>query len=263
MTKAGSVKRFRMSTRRGLAAGVAVLVLGLVAGCSASTDSTSAEPVASEPVASSPVASSPVAVPTEGAPEPGTADAAAWEALIGEDGEYMSAAMYDAVLKEFGTVEPYVTILAAENHHSDMLAMHLRRAGYEVPTNPYLGKVDAPSDLVAAANAWAEGEKRNVAMYDALAKQAKDDAQLTMMFTHLKGASQNAHLPLFEAAAVNGGQLDQSEMAKWSNSMIMMGAEMGEMGGMGSMGGSGMGGSGGAHDMSGHDMSSMSPSPSN
>ena len=228
MTKAGSVKRFRMSTRSGLAAGVAVLVLGLVAGCSASTDSTSAEPVASEPVASSPVA-----VPTEGAPEPGTADAAAWEALMGEDGEYMSAAMYDAVLKEFGTVEPYVTILAAENHHSDILAMHLRRAGYEVPTNPYLGKVDAPSDLVAAANAWAEGEKRNVAMYDALAKQAKDDAQLTMMFTHLKGASQNAHLPLFEAAAVNGGQLDPEAMSAFPAG----GAGMGHGGGHAHSGG--------------------------
>lgn len=228
MTKAGSVKRFRMATCRGLAAGVAVLVLGLVAGCSASTDSTSAEPVAS-----SPVASSPVAVPTEGAPEPGTADAAAWEALMGEDGEYMAAAMYDAVIDKFGPVEPYVSILSAEERHAARLASYLRSAGVEVPANPYLGAVPAPDNLVSAAQAWAEGEKLNIAMYDELTTQAADDAQLTMIFSHLRAASQDAHLPMFEAAAANGGQLDPEAMSAFPAG----GAGMGHGGGHAHSGG--------------------------
>jgi hypothetical protein len=213
-----------MSTRRGLAAGVAVLVLGLVAGCSASTDSTSAEPVASEPVASSPV---------EGAPEPGTADAAAWEALMGEDGEYMAAAMYDAVIDKFGPVEPYVSILSAEERHAARLAGYLRSAGVEVPANPYLGAVPAPDNLVSAAQAWAEGEKLNIAMYDELTTQAADDAQLTMIFSHLRAASQDAHLPMFEAAAANGGQLDPEAMSAFPAG----GAGMGHGGGHAHSGG--------------------------
>lgn len=238
-------------------AGLLTMALAGLSGCGSDPTDTAAS-------AGSPSASASFDA-TAGAPEAGTADAAAWEALLGVDGEYNSAAQYAAVVDKFGAVEPYISILAAENHHSDMLAMHLRRAGYDVPANPYLGAVTAPADLVTAAQAWADGEVRNIAMYDALTAQAKDDAHLTMMFSHLKGASKNAHLPLFKLAAENGGKLTQEQMAKWSPSMIMMGTErgmeMGSMGGeMGSMGGMNMGG-----DMNGmnHDMGNMSPSPAN
>jgi threonyl-tRNA synthetase len=44
----------------------------------------------------------------------GTNEAIAWEALMSPVGEYAASAMYQAVIDEFGQVEPYVTIRAAE-----------------------------------------------------------------------------------------------------------------------------------------------------
>lgn len=137
-----------------------------------------------------------------------TSDAAlAWEALMSADGEYAAAASYQAVLDAFGTVEPYATILEGELRHIDALTRQLERSGVTVPANPYLGVLTAPADLQTAAEAWAEGEVLNVAMYDALIAQA-DDARLVNVLENLRRASLESHLPLFEAAAAAGGTLD-------------------------------------------------------
>ncbi len=94
----------------------------------------------------------------------GTDPWVAWSTLMGPDGEYAAAAMYQAVIDEFGSVEPYVTIKAGEERHIDALTRQLERYGIDVPDNPYLGEVSAPADLQLAAEAWAEGEIANVEM---------------------------------------------------------------------------------------------------
>lgn len=128
-------------------------------------------------------------------------------ALMGPDGEYAAAASYQAVLDEFGQVEPYATILSAETRHADALVRQLERLGEEVPENPYIGQIPAPADLQSAAEAWAEGEVANVELYDFLIAQT-DDAQLIKVFENLRAASADSHLPAFEAAAENDGTLD-------------------------------------------------------
>lgn len=145
------------------------------------------------------------------APEEGTDAYIAWSALLGPDGEYAAAAMYQAVIDEFGDVEPYVSIKEGEERHIDALTRQLERMGYEVPENPYLGEVSAPADLQSAAEAWAVGEIANVDMYDELLTQT-DDETLIRVLENLRRASLESHLPLFELAADNGGSLSPEQM---------------------------------------------------
>ena len=127
-------------------------------------------------------------------------------------GEYAASAAYQAVIAVFGPVEPYVTIRAAEERHIDALIRQLQRMDVTVPPNPYAGKIPAPSDLQAAASAWATGEVANVAMYDRLLATVDGDATLTRVLRNLRRASQDVHLPAFRLAAENGGQLTQDQM---------------------------------------------------
>jgi hypothetical protein len=65
--------------------------------------------------------------------------------------------------------------------------------------------------LQAAAEAWAIGEIENVTMYDDLLGKSSD-SNLTRVLTNLRASSQDSHLPLFEAAAENGGTLTVEQM---------------------------------------------------
>ena len=138
-------------------------------------------------------------------------EAIAWEALMSPVGEYAASAMYQAVIDKFGQVEPYVTIRVAEERHISALIRQLDRYGVKVPANPYLGAVAAPAKLQAAAEAWAIGEIENVTMYDKLLGKSSD-SNLNRVLTNLRASSQNSHLPLFEAAAENGGTLTLEQM---------------------------------------------------
>ena len=134
-----------------------------------------------------------------------------WEALMGADGEYAALASYQAVLDEYGDVEPYATIMAAEARHADALIRQLDRLGVVAPENPYLGDIPAPADLQTAAAAWAEGEVLNVELYDQLIADAESD-QVIKVFNNLRSASLDSHLPAFELAAENGGVLTKDQM---------------------------------------------------
>ncbi|MBX9472348.1 hypothetical protein [Microcella sp.] len=194
-----------------------LIVLMALAGCSTSVDSeldpstqsSTQTPVAlaePDPGIALPAAPATTALPAGVEPE---SDAAlAWDALMSPVGEYAAAASYLAVLDSFGMVEPYATILEGELRHIDALTRQLERAGIEVPENPYIGIVVAPADLQTAAEAWAQGEINNVALYDELLTQA-DDARLVKVLGNLRRASLESHLPLFEAAAAAGGTLDE------------------------------------------------------
>lgn len=140
----------------------------------------------------------------EGMPEVPVA-AAVWEALMAPHGEYFAAAAYQAVLDEYGPVEPYASIREQELRHIAALQRQLQRLGVEVPDDPWPGIPQAPADLQTAAEDWAEGEVDNVARYDRLAAQAEGDAQVTRVFENLRRSSQESHLPLFREAAAHDG----------------------------------------------------------
>jgi hypothetical protein len=134
-------------------------------------------------------------------------------ALMGPDGEYAAAASYEAVLNEYGMVEPYATIYQAELRHIDALIRQLEKAGVAVPANPYTGKIEAPGDLTTAAEAWAEGEILNVELYDDLIARTTNE-NLLKVLGNLRSASLDSHLPAFELAAENGGTLTAEQMMR-------------------------------------------------
>lgn len=198
-------------SRNSLAAIVVTSVLISVSACSTGADVEEITPVASDPAAS-PVAPTPDLPDYPNEPDAGTDAGIAWFALMSSDGEYAAAASYQAVIDAFGPVEPYVTIKESEERHIEALIRQLERLGAEAPTNPYMGNIAAPADLETAARAWAEGEILNVDMYDELLLQT-DNTNLVRVLTNLRRASLESHLPLFEAAAENGGVLTLEQMA--------------------------------------------------
>jgi hypothetical protein len=144
---------------------------------------------------------------------PANVEAALLEALTGPEGEYAAYAAYAAVLETYGEVEPYATIADAELRHIEALQRLLDRYGIEYPSvNPYLGTIEAPEDLATAAQAWAEGEIANIALYDELLLEVEGYSDITRVFLNLQFASQDAHLPAFELAAENGGTLTPEQM---------------------------------------------------
>ena len=207
----------RFATGTG-AIGLSLVVALALGGCAPTPEASPLRDAAPPPADSGTSALEPdpgIALPTAPAAsalpagvDPDSDAALAWDALLSPTGEYAAAASYLAALDRFGEVEPYATILEGELRHIDALTRQLDRAGIEAPDNPYIGLVVAPNNLQTAAEAWAEGEIDNVALYDELLDRA-DDSRLVTVLGNLRRASLESHLPLFEAAAAAGGTLDE------------------------------------------------------
>jgi hypothetical protein len=195
-------------TTLALVAGVSLSVAGCTTALDAPAEDTSAVAEVSDSTPGATAALDQIALD---APDEGTDASIAWAALFGSEGEYAAAALYQAVIDEFGQVEPYVSIKEGEERHIDALVRQLERMGYDAPDNPYLGEVSAPADLQTAAEAWAIGEIANVEMYDELLTQTEDET-LIRVLENLRRASLESHLPLFELAAENGGSLTPEQM---------------------------------------------------
>jgi hypothetical protein len=129
-------------------------------------------------------------------------------ALVGPEGEYAARAEYTAILAKFGAgVQPYANILEAEKKHVAALQQQCVKFGVAIPADPYMGNVTPPETLLEAAEIGVVAEIANVAMYDDLLTKVTKYPSLVQVFTNLRAASLNNHLPAFEAAAENGGSL--------------------------------------------------------
>ena len=130
------------------------------------------------------------------------AQEAVLEALAGAEGEYAAYATYDAILNEYGNVNPYANIMAAEARHIDALKQILDQYEVAYPTeNPYLGMLEAPDSLAEAAQAGVDAEIANVALYEEQLAAVADYPDIVEVFVNLQAASQEQHLPAFERAA--------------------------------------------------------------
>ena len=65
----------------------------------------------------------------------------------------------------------------------------------------------APATLLEAAQTGVVAEIANVAMYDEELVTVQKYPSLVQVFTNLRAASLDNHLPAFEAAVENGGSL--------------------------------------------------------
>ncbi len=138
---------------------------------------------------------------------PPEAKQAVIEALAGPDGEYAAHALYSTILKERGNIQPYAAIREAEARHIKALKRQLEKYGISIPEDKFAGKAVAPANLLEAAQQGVESEKKNVAMYDRYLAAVKDYPDLTRVFTNLRRASRDAHLPAFKAAVDSAGKI--------------------------------------------------------
>ncbi|WP_313023750.1 hypothetical protein [Mobilicoccus sp.] len=187
-------------SQRVLSQAVATALLVVCAGAAPASASPATPAVAGE--SSSSVVTAPTPPSTAG-----PAARAVWEALMNRDGEYAALAEYAAVIERYGRVEPFMSIAASEERHVNALVRQLDRLGVAVPANPYVGAIPAADTLQAAARKGAEGEVANVALFDRLLTSAAGDPGVVRVFTNLRRASLDQHLPAFQAAAADGGTL--------------------------------------------------------
>lgn len=128
-------------------------------------------------------------------------------ALAALDDEYHALATYQVVIEKFGAVRPFSNIIKAEQRHIDAVATVLKDSGQAVPANPYLSgekpRPVAPATLQDACAIGVQAEIANAALYDDhLLPAALGNARLVTVFTALRDASENNHLPAFRRCAM-------------------------------------------------------------
>ena len=114
------------------------------------------------------------------------------------DDEYHALAVYQSVIETFGEVEPFVEIAASEQRHIGALINQLDKNGLEIPENSWIGQIPPFESLQQACQTAVQAEIDNAGLYDQLFNMT-DDPALIRVFTNLRNASLNSHLPQFEA----------------------------------------------------------------
>lgn len=114
--------------------------------------------------------------------------------------EYQARALYQAAIAKFGGIRPFVNIVQAETQHAEELRALFAAYKVPVPADTHAGKVAAPATIQEACKIAVQAEIRNVAMYDRFLKFVKEP-DIVAVFTRLRDASANRHLPAFQRCA--------------------------------------------------------------
>jgi hypothetical protein len=141
----------------------------------------------------------------------GLSDAAKAAVLRALDDEYHAEAGYAATLETFGDVRPFSNIIEAARKHQTALLDLLGTYGVDAPANGYLtgekplGALPASLQDVCAIGVAAEIE--NARLYDEdLLPAVAGHPDIIQVFTNLRDASIENHLPAFERCASGKGK---------------------------------------------------------
>jgi hypothetical protein len=114
--------------------------------------------------------------------------------------EYLARAEYAAIIKKFGSFNPFANIIRAEESHVSWLVDAYKGARLAVPEDRAASLVAAPESQKAAFEAGIEAEIANIAMYDSFLASPfmakSENSSLKALFTRLRDASKN-HLAAF------------------------------------------------------------------
>jgi len=127
------------------------------------------------------------------------------------DDEYHAEAIYAEVLAKHGDVRPFSNIINAEQRHSSALVNLLENYKLAVPQNAYENgtkPIDTlPASLQAACAVGVEAEIANIRLYDEkLIPVASSYPDVLNVFTNLRNASEDKHLPAFQRCGSGKGQ---------------------------------------------------------
>jgi hypothetical protein len=134
----------------------------------------------------------------------GPPDALTRALTIALDDEYRARATYAGVIQAFGAVAPFDRIVQSEERHVAALEAAFARRGLPLPANRWQAGVPAPASLAQACRDGVAGEIHNIALYDGLLPQVTAP-DVRAVFTNLRNASADAHLPAFQACAARYG----------------------------------------------------------
>ena len=145
-----------------------------------------------------------------------TLDEQTQQALIAAlNDEYKAKATYQKVIDTFGEVRPFANIIQAEQTHIDLLLPLFEKYGVPVPEDNQYAEVPEFATLQDALKAGVDAEIANAKLYDDLFATVKE-ADILAVFTRLRDASQDNHLPAFERA-LDGGKTGQGQQRNNGN----------------------------------------------
>lgn len=122
------------------------------------------------------------------------------------DDELKAAAFYRAVMEKHGTLRPFDHVVKAERRHADHLLVLFERYGLDVPDNRWIEHDFEVAETVKAVCEQAvTAEIENIELYDGfLVSVAEEDVH--QVFTWLRDASEDRHLPAFQRCVERDGR---------------------------------------------------------
>ena len=125
--------------------------------------------------------------------------------LLALNDEYHAWAVYDQVLADHGTVQPFANIRNAESNHYTKLSYLFEEYNLAMPDNPWIENVDAFETVEMACAGGVEAEEINVLLYDHLFSTTDRD-DIIATYERLQWASLERHLPAFARCGEGDGQ---------------------------------------------------------
>jgi len=116
------------------------------------------------------------------------------------DDEYKAHATYAKVIEDFGQVNPFANIINAEKTHIAELLEIYAKYNLEPIEDRWLGNIGSYSSIGQACQVGVEAEIANADLYDGLFSKV-DNQDITAVFTSLRDASREKHLPAFQRCA--------------------------------------------------------------
>ncbi|MCI1209968.1 MAG: hypothetical protein LKF96_11040 [Treponema sp.] len=114
--------------------------------------------------------------------------------------EFLARAEYDRIIKKFGKIRPFSSIIKAEERHIQWLKDEYKNRSLPVPDDRAADFVIVPGSVKEALEAGVTAEIENIAMYRSFLADPElsvpENRQLKDLFTRLMQASEN-HLAAF------------------------------------------------------------------
>ncbi len=114
--------------------------------------------------------------------------------------EHLALATYQAVIGALGSIAPFDNVASSEQQHVTAIAQLASEYGVSLPTTA-VSPPAAPSTKTAACQLGVDTEHRVIALYDTLLPRVGAYPDVTRVFTTLRSAAQDSHLPAFEQCA--------------------------------------------------------------
>ncbi len=118
--------------------------------------------------------------------------------------EYKAKATYQKVIDTFGEIRPFTNIIKAEQQHIEFLLPLFKKYGVEAPKDEWADKIPDFASVKDACETGVQAEIENAKMYDEFFSFVQEQDILDV-FTHLRDASQEKHLPAFQRCADREG----------------------------------------------------------